>query len=261
MRYFLELAYDGSGFHGWQIQPNASSVQQTLEAALSKLLKTSVAIVGAGRTDTGVNAARMYAHFDTDKPLCDIKDSFLKSLNSMVGKNIAVYDVIPVDDHAHARFDAVRRTYRYFCHLYKSPFIDRFSWQAPPYLDFETMNMAAKLLLDVDDFTSFAKLHTDNKTNICKVVNAGWKRADGSVDRYFFEISADRFLRNMVRAIVGTLVDVGRGKLSVDGFRNIIAEKNRCSAGVSMPPHPLFLWSVEYPYIHKNGAENNRVPF
>lgn len=249
MRYFLQLAYNGDGFHGWQSQPNATSVQQTIEIALSTLLRLPVQIVGAGRTDTGVNARRMYAHFDSPEEIAD-PGRFLLGLNRLCGKNIAFYRLIPVSDDAHARFDATSRTYKYFVTFEKSPFFYPLSWHSPSMLSLDDMNRAAELLTRNDDFTSFAKLHSDAKTNICDVREAFWEPLEiagppGAV----FTITADRFLRNMVRAVVGTLVDVGRGKLSLDGFKNIIDAKDRCSAGTSMPPQALFLWDITYPYI------------
>lgn len=243
MRYFLKLAYRGAPFHGWQIQPNAVSVQQTIEEALAVILRKETPIVGAGRTDTGVNARTMFAHFDSEAPIAD-KGKFLQSLNRLCGKDIAIYDLIPVSSMMHARFDATSRTYKYFATTSKSPFFYPLSWQAPSNLDIEKMNRAANLLLDTEDFTSFAKLHTDNKTNICKVTAAHWECI--GTDGLVFTITADRFLRNMVRAVVGTLVDVGRGKISIDDFRRIIAEKDRCAAGTSMPPQALYLWDVTY---------------
>lgn len=244
-RWFLRLAYRGAPFHGWQRQPNAPSVQQTLEEALSKILRKDIKVTGAGRTDTGVNAAEMYAHFDYPDPITK-PDKFLRSLNLIIGRDIAVYDLIPVKYDAHARFDAVSRTYKYFVNLSKNPFNYQLSWLATSTLDVEAMNEAASLLLETDDFTSFAKLHTDNKTNICHVSHARWE-IEG--DQLIFTISADRFLRNMVRAVVGTLIDVGRGKLRPADFRDIIAKKDRCAASTSMPGEALFLWKVSYPYL------------
>lgn len=246
-RYFMVLAYRGANFHGWQMQPNACSVQQTVEEALGTLLRTETKITGAGRTDTGVNARCMVAHFDTADSLTAI-EGVVNSLNSMLGPDIAVYGLIPVSENAHARFDASMRTYRYYAIEYKSPFLNTLAWRASNGIDFEAMNQAAQMLLEVDDFTSFAKLHTDNKTNICNVSHAQWHRAGNGI--WYFEITADRFLRNMVRAVVGTLVDVGRGKVSLDGFKAIIAACDRCCAGTSMPAHALYLWSVGYPYCN-----------
>lgn len=246
MRYFMTLAYRGEPFHGWQRQPHDISVQQTVEEALGTILRCGVVpVVGAGRTDTGVNASKMVAHFDTVTPLPDDKSALIRGLNSLLGKDIALFSIIPVKDDAHARFDAVSRTYHYHVHNVKSPFSYPLSWQAPPGLDFALMNEAARLLLETDDFTSFSKLHTDVRTNICKVTRAEWV-SEGE-DRRVFIITADRFLRNMVRAVVGTLVDVGRGKLTVSQFREIIDRKDRCAAGTSMPAHALFLHDVTYP--------------
>ena len=245
-RYFLRLAYRGTPFHGWQVQPNAVSVQGVVENALSVVLRTPVSIVGAGRTDTGVNARVMYAHFDFDGSLPE-KGRFLVSLNRLVGRDIAIHDILPVNVDAHARFDAVQRTYKYFVAFEKTPFFYTLSWYCPGGLDLDRMNEAAGLLLKNDDFTSFAKLHSDAKTNICKVTEAKWTMEGDSCA--VFTITADRFLRNMVRAVVGTLVDVGRGKLTMDGFREIIDRKDRCAAGQSMPGEALFLWYIRYPFI------------
>ncbi|MBQ4291133.1 MAG: tRNA pseudouridine(38-40) synthase TruA [Muribaculaceae bacterium] len=248
-RYFMQLSYNGAPFHGWQTQPNAITVQQTIEEAMATVLRRQVAITGAGRTDAGVNARKMMAHFDLPADLLGIGDDkiepFVRAINHLCGHDIAIKSVFPVKPDAHARFDATSRTYKYFMHYGKSPFLKNFSWQIPrDGLDLEAMNLAAELLLDVDDFTSFSKLHTDVKTNICHVT-----QAEIYTDHFgmAFTITADRFLRNMVRAIFGTLVDVGRGKLSIDGFRRVIDARDRCEAGTSMPPHPLFLWDITYP--------------
>ena len=243
-RYFLHLAYNGADYHGWQSQPNAITVQETVEKALSRVLRRQVAIVGAGRTDTGVNARSMYAHFDVDNEIAD-PQRLISALNSLVGRDIAIYGIRRVADDAHARFDAVARTYKYFVTTRKSPFDYRFAWNPPYRLDVDAMNAAAARLADYIDFTSFSKLHTDVATNNCRIYEARWT-AEG--DRLTFTIKADRFLRNMVRAFVGTLVDVGRGKTSVDEFCRIIERKDRCAAGASVPGNALFLWQVDYPY-------------
>ena len=243
-RYFLHLAYNGADYHGWQSQPNAVTVQETVEKALSKVLRRQVAIVGAGRTDTGVNARSMYAHFDVDNEIAD-PQRLISALNSLVGRDIAIYGIRRVADDAHARFDAVARTYQYFVTTRKSPFDYRFAWNPPYRLDVDAMNAAAARLADYIDFTSFSKLHTDVATNNCRIYEARWTAES---DRLTFTIKADRFLRNMVRAIVGTLVDVGRGKTSVDEFCRIIERKDRCAAGASVPGNALFLWQVDYPY-------------
>ncbi len=242
-RYFLKLAYNGEPYCGWQRQPNALGVQQVVEDALAKVLRTPTPVTGAGRTDAGVHASCMYAHFDASS-IAD-PGAFLRSLNHLCGRYIAFYDLIPVADDAHARFDATARTYKYYVTGHKSPFVFPLSCLMPR-LDYERMNLAAAMLMDVQDFTSFAKLHSDAKTNICNVTEAKWSRED---DMLVFTITADRFLRNMVRAVVGTLVEVGRGKLDLDGFRCIIERKDRCAAGTSMPPQALFLHDIKYPYI------------
>ncbi len=249
MRYFMHLAYRGENFHGWQTQPNASSVQQTIEEALSTIVRRPTAIVGAGRTDAGVNARMMIAHLDLPDDFKVDKDGgkFLRGLNTLVGRDIAIYSLRPVAACAHARFDATARSYRYFAHRGKNPFVGRQSWQAPDSLDFDRMNAAAALLPGRRDFTSFSKLHTDVKTNICDLRAAKWI-ADGE-GRWYFEITADRFLRNMVRAIVGTLVEVGRGRLAPEEMNDIIERRDRSAAGTSMPGEALFLWDIQYPYI------------
>lgn len=241
----MKLSYNGAPFHGWQVQPNAVSVQSTIEEALSTVLRENISIVGAGRTDTGVNAHQMYAHFDYDKEIPDFC-KLINSLNRLVGKDIAIYDIIKVADDAHARFDATARTYKYFVTHQKSPFLYPLSWYCPQSLDYEKMNEACEVLKRHIDFTSFSKLHTDVKTNICRIDYAHWQQEG---EMMVFTITADRFLRNMVRAVVGTLVEVGRGKISVEEFEQIILKKDRCSAGTSMPPQALFLWKVDYDYI------------
>lgn len=268
-RYFIRLSYDGAAYHGWQVQPGDITVQQCIEEALGKVLRQPTPIVGAGRTDAGVNARLMVAHADMPEEIVGRdKAKFIRSLNSLTGRDIAIHDIVEVAPDAHARFDACRRTYRYFVHHGCDPFLRHYSLNIAP-LDYTAMNEAASLLLDIDDFTSFAKLHADNKTNICHVDTARWIKAsspavagagmvpdDGTLasgtgqsgEQYYFEISADRFLRNMVRAIVGTLVEVGRGKMTVGRFSEVIARRNRCDAGTSMPGNALFLWDVEYPW-------------
>lgn len=243
-RYFMRLSYCGAPFHGWQSQPNAVSVQSAVEDALSTVLRRATKVTGAGRTDTGVNASCMWAHFDVEDGLPIAGEALVRSLNAILGKDIAVYEVRAVRPDAHARFDATSRTYHYLTHRGKSPFLYRLSWQQPRQFDVDAMNRAAAMLLKVDDFTSFAKLHSDAKTNICKVTRAEWVETDYG---HTFVITADRFLRNMVRAVVGTLVDVGRGKLSLSEFAGIIEERDRCAAGTSMPPHPLYLHDITYP--------------
>lgn len=244
MRYFLTLSYLGAAFHGWQVQPGEVTVQSVLEGALSTLARQEIAVVGAGRTDAGVNARKMVAHCDLPDSLA-IDEGFLRSLNSLCGRDIAVHSIALASADAHARFDAIERSYRYFVHTSKDPFLGRQSWQVPPTTDFEAMNRAANALIGRRDFTSFSKLHTDVKTNICDLRAAAWHQMDDH--RWYFEIVADRFLRNMVRAVVGTLMDVGRHKLDVHDIHKILAAKDRCAAGTSVPAEPLFLWDIKYP--------------
>lgn len=245
MRIFLDISYRGMNFHGWQVQPGEVTVQSVIEDSLSKLVRARTPITGAGRTDAGVNARQMIAHCDLPDGF-DIGPRFLRSLNSMVGRDIAVNGARIVAPDAHARFDATERVYRYFAHTVKDPFAGELSWQAPPTLDFELMNQAAAMILGRRDFTSFSKLHTDVKTNICDLRRARWVQIEGAEHRWYFEIAADRFLRNMVRAVVGTLVDVGRGKITPSDLIGILDARDRCAAGTSMPPGPLFLWEITY---------------
>lgn len=243
MRYFVYLAFNGTAYCGWQIQPDAPSVQQTLQEALFTFLRQKIEVTGAGRTDAGVHAAEMVAHFDLPEPKdCD----WMKNkLNGILPSDIAVKKIVQVIPEAHARFDAVSRTYKYYIHLTKSPFERDFSLRQIGSLDFELMNDVAKLLLDTSDFTSFSKLHTDTKTNICKVTEAYWQELGD--DRWVFTITADRFLRNMVRAVVGTLLMVGKGQISKQDFAEIIEKRDRCAAGDSAPARGLFLEKVKYP--------------
>lgn len=243
-RYFIYLAYDGTNYCGWQIQPNGISVQGMLTQALITFLRDeNLKIVGAGRTDAGVHARTMIAHFDSERQLDG--PTVTDKLNRLLPPDIAVYKVVPVIPEAHARFDATYRTYKYYITTRKNPFERAYAWRIFQKLDFEKMNEAAAILFDYIDFTSFSKLHTDVKTNNCKIMHARWEQVDE--DMWVFTIQADRFLRNMVRAVVGTLVEVGRGKLTLDGFRQVIEKKDRCSAGSSVPGHALFLVDVGYP--------------
>ena len=252
----MKLSYRGAPFHGWQVQPGEVTVQSVIEESLAKILGQPVPITGAGRTDAGVNARMMIAHFDSE-PSLENDSNFLRSINALVGRDIAIDSIISVHDEAHARFDATSRTYRYFATSGKSPFLYPLTWKAGPLLDYDKMNEAAELLLKTDDFASFAKLHSDSKTTLCKVTSAKWMSVGSGV--MAFEITADRFLRNMVRAVVGTLVDVGRGKISIADFGTIIESKNRCSAGTSMPPNALFLWRVDYPYFDSENSIYNPI--
>ena len=246
-RYFIHIAYNGASYNGWQTQPGLPTVQQTLETTLGILLRQPIAVVGCGRTDTGVHASDFYAHFDVkeDGEKCVMDStSLVFKLNNMLPPDIAVYDLYEVAPNAHARFDAVARTYQYHVSDRRLPFRQGQYcriWFRP---DLDRMNEAARVLMEYDDFTSFAKLHTQVKTNICHLSEAHW---DTVGDEWVFTIRSNRFLRNMVRSVTGTLLDVGRGKLSIDGLRAIIEKKDRCAAGVSMPACGLFLTKVEYP--------------
>ena len=243
-RYFIYLGYNGMRYCGWQNQPNGVSVQQCLEEVFSKVLCQGISITGAGRTDAGVHARLMVAHFDVTEPI-DNLDLLVGKFNNMLPKDIALYMIVPVTDAAHARFDACSRTYNYMVSDKKDPFnyeyICRMSLNN---INFEAMNEACNALFDYSDFTSFSKLHTDVKTNNCRIFEAKWETCG---DNRVFTINADRFLRNMVRAIVGTLFEVGRGKISVEDFRNIIEAKDRCKAGSSVPAEGLTLFDIEYP--------------
>lgn len=245
MRYFIYLSYDGTAYHGWQVQPNGKSVQGTLQQALSTLLRTEIAVTGAGRTDAGVHARMMVAHFDAEL-LISTRDLVYR-LNGILPHDIAISDVRPVSQDLHARFSATSRTYHYYVHTVKSPFLRDSSWRLVHEPDFGAMNEAAKTLFDYTDFTSFSKVNTDTKTNICHIMRAEWVQLDEHEWR--FEIQADRFLRNMVRAIVGTLMMVGRGDCTVQDFRDIIEKKDRCAAGDSVPARGLFLVDVTYPEL------------
>lgn len=241
-RFFVCFCYDGTNYHGWQIQPNGNSVQEELQDALSKVLRRPMTVVGAGRTDAGVHARRMVAHFDFDGEI-DCKQLAYR-LNRIVPRDISVFEVKRVADDMHARFSATKRTYHYYIHTRKDPFLRHYSCELHYSLDFEAMNEAASHLLTVRDFGSFCKSHTDVKTTLCDVTEAVWVRdTDYS---WHFRISANRFLRNMVRAVVGTLIEVGRHRMTLPEFKEIVSSGNRSSAGESMPGHALFLEDVEY---------------
>lgn len=244
MRYFIKFAYNGKNYFGYQIQPNAVSVQETLEKALSLLLKQPITIVGAGRTDSGVHAKQMFAHFDVEEEIDS--PTLVKKLNSFLPKDIVIYDFIKVDNEAHARFDATKRTYEYEIHTFKDAFINEGSWYQHQELDVEKMNKACEILFDYNDFECFSKVHTDVHTFNCKIYEANWQQNNNQLK---FTISADRFLRNMVRAIVGTMINIGIGKISIEDFRKIIESKDRSQAGFSVPAHGLYLVKVEYPYL------------
>lgn len=241
LRYFIKLAYNGKDYFGWQIQPRQKSVQQTVEESISTILRQEIKLVGAGRTDTGVHSKIMFAHFDFDKTL---PKDLAHRMNQFLPKDIVIYEILKVKDGAHARFDALSRTYHYLIRIGKDPFDYDYSWQIHQPLNIEKMNLAAEFLLGKQDFSSFAKIHTDVKTHICEVKSAFWTVSDNQLR---FEITADRFLRNMVRSIVGTLVDAGREKISLAEFKTIIEKRDRKFASGSAPAQGLYLVGVEYP--------------
>lgn len=244
-RYFIYLAYNGERYCGWQIQPNGLSVQEVIEKSLSTILRVDTAIVGAGRTDSGVHARMMVAHFDSSDSTLNIQ-VLTDKLNRILPKDIVIYHILGVRSDAHARFDATSRLYRYYMTTRKDPYLFPFKYKifnSEP-IDLDAMNNCSKILFDYEDFTSFSKLHTDVKTNNCEIMRAEWVK-DG--DDYIFTIKANRFLRNMVRSIVGTLLEVGKGKIGIDDFRKIIEAKNRSVAGMSVPGNALFLEDIEYP--------------
>ena len=242
-RYFIQCSYNGTNYHGWQIQPNAISVQEVLEDTLTTILREKISVVGAGRTDTGVHASFFILHFDSEISEID-SGKMVYKLNSFLPHDIAVQKIWKVDGEMHARFSALSRTYKYFISTKKNPFQTETTYKYLKPLDISKMNEAAKVLFDYEDFTSFSRLHSDVKTNNCKIYLAEWSQKNNQL---VFTIKADRFLRNMVRAIVGTLMEVGQGKLSVDDFKKIIELKNRGSAGASAPAQGLFLVDIEYP--------------
>ena len=264
MRYFIHLSYDGTRYHGWQIQPNGISVEGEIERRLSTLLRTPIDIVGAGRTDAGVHARHMVAHFDyedengnenedgngnenrneDEKKVKDFCKQLTYKLNRMLPPDIAIHRVEKVADDMHARFSATARTYHYYVSMGRSPFNRHYMWQTHFALDFALMNEAAAILMEYEDFACFSKSHTDVKTTLCNVTEARWIQT--SETEWYFRIRANRFLRNMVRAVVGTLVEVGRHRLSLDGFRKVIESGQRTKAGESVPGHALFLEKVEY---------------
>lgn len=256
-RYFLQLAYNGTAYHGWQIQPNALTVQEVVSKALSLLLRSNTEVTGAGRTDTGVHASFFVAHFETHEPLID-PQLFCNKLNALLPRDIRADRIFEVDVQLHARFSALSRTYHYYISKQKEPFREQFSTYLPFTLNIALMNQAAALLLDTTDFTSFSKLHTDVKTNNCEVSRAVWTCKNGLL---VFEIQADRFLRNMVRAVVGSLIDVGRGKIDVAGFGEIIESRKRERAGASIAAKGLYLTDIQYPEPWNTMLIRDSLPF
>ncbi len=242
IRYLIELSYKGTSFHGWQFQNNAATIQEEIEKILTLLLREKVKIVGAGRTDTGVHARFYIAHFDLSKKIVDT-DNIIVKLNKILHNDIAIHKIKSVSDNFHSRFDAKSRTYEYHIHLHKNPFLNNLSVYQHWKPDVEKMNEACKILFEYKDFTSFAKLNSGAKTNLCNIYFAQWKQVN---DRLIFTIKANRFLRNMVRAVVGTLLEVGRNKIDLNKFREIIEGKNRSLAGQSVKACGLYLTDIEY---------------
>ena len=249
LRFFIQLSYNGKAYHGWQNQPDAISVQEVLENALSTILQQKIAVVGAGRTDAGVHASQMFAHFDIGAQL---PDNLIFKLNSFLPKDIAIYNIAPVTDKAHARFDALSRTYNYRISTRKNVFNLDYTYTLQNQLDLVAINKACEILLQYKDFQCFSKSHTDVKTYNCKIMQAEWNAIG---DELVFIIKADRFLRNMVRAIVGTLINIGLGKMEVEHLHEVIQSKDRSKAGFSVPAHGLYLEGITYPkhiYIYNN---------
>ena len=258
MRYFIELAYKGTNYHGWQYQPGVVSVQETLNKSLSLLLKTDIDIVGAGRTDTGVHAKQMFAHFDFETEIDS--QQLVHKLNSFLPKDIAVFTILKVADEAHARFDATKRTYEYHIHTMKDVFENDGSYQFQLPLNIDKMNEACQILFKHNDFECFSKVNTDVRTFNCTIFEAHWTRgtaeqsgAKQNGNKIVFTIAADRFLRNMVRAIVGTMINIGTGKISLEDFQKIIESKDRSEAGFSVPAHGLYLTKIEYKFLDAIG--------
>jgi tRNA pseudouridine38-40 synthase len=244
-RYFIRMAYNGARYLGWQVQRQSPTVQEVVNETLSTIFRKEINVVGCGRTDTGVHAREFYAHFNLPVVLAKKEvPHYIRKLNGLLPKDIAIYDLYRVTEVANARFSAIRRTYKYHVTTRKDPFHLDSAYTYRTRLDIEKMNAAAAILMEYSDFTSFSKVKTQVKTNNCIIYEASWEQEDGLL---VFTITADRFLRNMVRAIVGTLLDVGREKLSLEGFRKVIEKKDRSSAGYSVPAHGLYLYAVDYP--------------
>ncbi|OQA90844.1 MAG: tRNA pseudouridine synthase A [Bacteroidetes bacterium ADurb.Bin234] len=246
MRYFMHLAYNGFRYYGWQIQADQISVQAVISDAMKKIMKEDIALTGTGRTDTGVHARSFYAHFDTRQTF-DEKDikNLIHRLNSFLPNDIVIFNIFAVAANTHARFDAIERTYRYYISVNKNPFAIDTSYRIFFHPDIDLMNQACEELKRHRDFSSFSKSHTDTKTNNCIIIHAFWKQEKNLL---VFEITANRFLRNMVRAITGTMLDLGKHKISLKDFRQIIIAKDRCKAGISVPAHALFLEKISYPF-------------
>ncbi|MBI2279626.1 MAG: tRNA pseudouridine(38-40) synthase TruA [Bacteroidetes bacterium] len=245
-RFFLEIQYNGTNYHGWQIQENAHSVQAEINKALSIFLQEEILVLGCGRTDTGVHAKHYVAHFDTE--ILFEENQLVYKLNSLLPKDISCSSVFQVPDKKHARYSATSRTYEYWIIQHKNPFFTDSAYYLPSKLSIDLMNKAADLLIQQTDFSSFSKSRTGTTTNICEISFAKWEMKN---DVLIFTITANRFLRNMVRAIVGTLIEIGQEKIPVNSIHKIIASKNRSSAGASVPAHGLYLTEVNYPFLKK----------
>lgn len=242
MRFFIEFSYNGSNYHGWQRQPSQTSIQEKFEDCISKILSSKISLTAAGRTDSGVHAKKMFAHFDYDEELDCTK--IIHQLNSFLPQEISVRNIFRVNDDVHARFSAISRTYNYVLVNRKDPFMQKRAYLIKNKLDLNKMNEACKYLLNNNDFKSFSKSKTDVKNYICNIQEASWTQVDDNT--FIFKIKANRFLRNMVRAIVGTLIEVGHNIITIDQFNNIILSKDRSNAGYSVPAHGLYLTDVEY---------------
>jgi tRNA pseudouridine38-40 synthase len=251
-RYFIEISYLGTRYHGWQLQPNATTVQMVLDDSLKQLTGSSIKTTGAGRTDTGVHARHFTAHFDSDHPVFARGSGSVYKLNCILPADISVKDIYPVIPDAHARFSALSRTYEYRISQYKDPFDTTLSWHLSRPLDIVAMNQASRKLLEYSDFTSFSKLHSDVKTNQCHIMEANWRADAGKI---IFTIRADRFLRNMVRAIVGTMIEIGQGNIDLPAFAGIITGRDRKLAGFSVPAHGLYLVDIAYPDLRLPAEE------
>lgn len=250
-RYFLETAYKGTAYHGWQLQPNATAVQEVLNKALKVFFRQDIETLGCGRTDAGVHATQFFAHFDLPKALNSQEcDKFIKSINALLPYDISVSKIIAVSENAHARFDANLRAYQYHIHFKKDPFKTDTSWLIKDNLAIPEMQESAKIIMQYQDFGAFCKSNADNFTNICHIYQSEWEIIPNGL---IYHVKANRFLRNMVRAIVGTLVDVGKGKIKSEDVHQIIQSQNRSEAGASVPACGLFLTQVQYPFIQKNG--------
>ncbi|NTV85083.1 MAG: tRNA pseudouridine(38-40) synthase TruA [Bacteroidales bacterium] len=248
-RYFIKLAYNGTRYHGWQIQDNALTVQQEITDAVRLMWMKDFKMIGCGRTDTGVHAAEFFAHFDLEEEKNrEELDDLAFRLNRYLPEDIVIFSIFPVPAKLHSRYDAISRTYEYHIHTFKDPFLNHTSWFLQQQLDIELMNRGGEVLKEYEDFTSFSKFNEKRKTNLCTIFNAEWEKDE---HRLTFRITANRFLHDMVRAIVGTMINLGRHKISIEDFRLIIERKDRCSAGESVPAKGLYLTRIEYPVLLK----------